>query len=551
MEQVRKVVPEVEPGRANLRSYWKVFWRKKFYLVVPLVLSSAIAVAGVRRLTPIYESRTMIAIEDKNILAPTMERFVQPSTDNRDQLRTQRYRAMIETRVKSSDFLRLIVEDLGIDRSPEVRRRVSSAMGQEMQGIPLDDLVMRYLVGVLKKKIDVQNPMGDFFTVGVNDSDPATAFVLAGKIAEKFIEVTRQDQIQGVRQAGAFSDEQLAIYKDKLDASEKELSRVKREMASAEVESNPVDAANIHYAQALKQTAKAEADRSVIAYRRVRERLLGLTSLVPTSDRITQDETIRTLESNLAGYGEEKLLRDLTGGEQTEMPVDRYESAAAALRARIAQLVGIEYASASAELHPLIIEYYYQRALSEYFASVDRKLQSYLDQYANSYARRPALEREYNRLAQEVETSRAIYKVFLDSKTSARVTEAVQSTNLGLSMTIIERAEKPLQPVRPEPLKIILISVIFGVACGIGAILITEYLDDSFRSVDEVERELKVPVLGTVPKMVEGFSWERRRRGIVILSWLVGIVLFAAIMSASLFLRELSEIEQPRCRARR
>ena len=536
MDQVRKVVPEAEPSRINLHAYWKVFWRKKFYLVVPLVLSTAIAVTGARRLTPIYESRTMIAIEDKNILGPTMDRFVQPSADHRDQLRNQRYRAMIETRLKSNDFLRLVIEDLGIQRSSDVQRYMATVESKSRGDIPLDELVMRRLVGTLKKKIEVQNPTGGFFTVGVYDTDPATAFVLAGKVAEKFIEVTRQDQIQGVRQAGAFSDEQLAIYKDKLDASEKELSRVRRELASAEVANNPVNETNIHYAQALRQTVKANADRSDIAFRRVRERLLGLTSLVPTSDRITGDESIRAIENRLVGYGEEKLLRDLTGSSQAEMPVAQFDDATAALRNRITELVQVEYGAISPDIHPLIIEYYYQRSLNDYYASVDRKLRGYLDQYSNSYERRPALERESSRLAQEVETNRAIYKAFLDSKTSARVTEAVQSTNLGLSMTIIERAEKPIEPVKPDPIKIILLAVLFGAACGIGAILITEYLDDSFRSIDEVERELKVPVLGTVPKMAEGFSWEKRQRGVVVVSWFVGIVLFVGVMSGALYL---------------
>lgn len=535
MEQVRKVVPASEPSRVNVHAYWKVFWRKKFYLLVPLVLSTSIAIPGVGRLTPIYVSRSMIAIEDKNVLSPTMEQFVQ-TTDNRDQLRNQRYRAMIETRVRSNDFLRLIVADLGIQRSPQVQRYVAEAASQKDPGVPIDELVLRRLVGMLKRKIEVQNPTGGFYTLGVYDTDPSTAYVLAGKIAEKFIEVTRQDQIQGVRQAGAFSDEQLAIYKDKLDASEKELSRVRRELASAEAANNPVSALNIHYAEALKQTTRANADRSGIALRRVRERLLGLTSLVPTSDRIAGDEAVRAIESRLVGYGEEKLLRDLAGGSQPEMPVTQWDDATAALRSRIIDLVQSEYAGASAELHPLIIEYYYQRSLNDYHEAVDRKLQSYLDRYASSYERRPAIEREASRLAQEVETNRAIYKAFLESKTSARVTEAVQSTNLGLSMTIIERAEKPLEPVRPDPIKIIMLAVLFGLACGIGAILITEYLDDSFRSIEEVERELAMPVLGTVPKMAEGFSWERRQRGMAIVSWFVGIVLFVGIVSGAIFL---------------
>lgn len=536
MEQVRKTVPEEEQNRINLQAYWKVFWRKKFYLIVPLVLSTAIAVVGVRRLTPIYESHTMLQIEDKNVLAPTMERYVQTNGDNRDQLRNQRYRAMIETRVTSNDFLRLIVEDLGLQRAEEARRSVAPAPGGAGSAIPVDELVMRHLVGVLKKKIVVQNPTGGFFTVGVFDTDPGTAFVLADKVAEKFIEVTRQDQILGVREAGAFSDEQLAIYKEKLDASEKELARVRREMAATEVVNNPVNAENIHYAQALKQTTRAEAERASIALRRVRERVLSLAGVVPTSDRIVQDETVRNCESKLTAYGEEKLLRDLQGADAPAMPPDQFNEATAALRGRLTELVPAEYPAAARDTHPLIIEYYYQRSLSDYYSFVDGRLQSFLDQYSRSYDRKPALEREFNRLTQEVEANRGIYKAFLESKTSARISEAVQSTNLGLSMTIIERAERPITPVQPDPIKIVLLAVIFGLVCGIGAILITEYLDDSFRGIEEVERTMKLSVLGTVPKMAEGFTWERRRRGIVIAGWIAGIVLFVALMSGALFL---------------
>ena len=113
MENIKKMTPDEEAGRINLQSYWKIFWRKKYYFLVPLVLSAVIAAVGVRRLTPIYESHTMLAIEDKNILSPTMERYV-PASEDRSQMRNQQFRAMIETRVTSNDFLRLIVVEIEI-----------------------------------------------------------------------------------------------------------------------------------------------------------------------------------------------------------------------------------------------------------------------------------------------------------------------------------------------------------------------------------------------------------------------------------------------------
>lgn len=534
MENVKRVTPDEEQGRINLHAYWKVFWRKKFYLVVPLVLSAIIAFFGVRYLTPIYESHTMLSIEDKNVLTPTIERYV-PEAETRSQTRDQQFRSMIETRVKSNDFLKLVVEELGLQRSDQIHRYIERVSGSDRRQVPIDDLVMRHLVGLLKKKIAVDSPMSGFFTIGVFDTDPGTAYVLAEHITESFISVTRRDQIQGIRQAGAFSDEQLAIYKEKLESSEKDLALIKREMADSEVEHNPVNSANVNFARALKQTSGADADRSGIALKRVRDKLVQLLNVVPSSDKITSDETVRNCENKIVAYGEEKLLRDLTGPQQASRPPDVFNDATATLRSRIDDLVRVEYRTIPPDVLPLVVEYFYQRSLNDYYSFIDRKLQAYVDQYAKNYEMRPGLEREFSRLTQEVEMNQASYKAFLESKTSARISEAVQTTNLGLSMNIIERAQKPLTPVKPNPLMIIVAAVLFGGACGLAAIIVTEYMDDSFRSIDEVERVLKTPVLGTVPKMAIDFTWEKKRRGVMIAAWLVGMALFVAIMSGALY----------------
>lgn len=539
MENARKMISDESASKISFQAYWKIFWRKKFYFIIPLVLSAAVSIVGVRHLTPIYESITMLSIEDKYAFTPTMERYV-PAGSDQNQTRNQQFKSMVETRVKSNDFLRLVAEDLGLQRLEQVRRFVESTELKDRGELSIDELVMRNLVSLLKKKIDVKNPNPGFFTIGISDTDPSTAYILAEKVSQKFIDVTRQDQIQGIRQAGAFSDEQLAIYKEKLETSEKELERVKHELAESGVENNPVNTTNFTYAQVLKQTMDAEMDRNGIALKRVRDKLVQLLNLVPSSDKINTDATVRNCENKLVAFGEEKLLRDLSRNlsfdQQNPMLPDEFKTVTGELRNRIVTIVQAEYRNLTADVYPLIVEYYYQRSLGDYYALLNRRLGGYMNQFSLSYERKPSLERELNGLTQEVETNRAIYKAFVESRTSARISEAAQTTNLGLSMNIIERAEKPLAPVKPDPLAIIIVAILFGAACGLGAILLTEYLDDSFKSVEEVERVLKTPVLGTVPKMETGFAWEKERRGIMIVSWIVGVVLFVVVMSGALYL---------------
>ncbi len=533
VENVRKHVPD-EDEKIDLQVYWKIFWRKKLYLMIPVVLSLMIAVFGVRYLTPLYESSTLVSVEEQNIFSQTMGRYI-TQVEDRQRSRDRQYRAMIETRVKSREFLEAIIMDLELNKSFNIRREIENSRNNP-SGLSVDERVVRRLVALLRDKIRVDNTISGLYTISALDSDPGTSHKLASKVAEKYIDVTQQDKLQGLRQAGAFSDEQLAIYKEKLETSEKELSRLKRELSETEIETNPVNAVNLHTAEARRTTFQTEAEKNRIDLGRIRERLISIFGMVPTTDRISSDQTIGNTENRLIAHGEERLLAVISGELESDSPDDSVELIWEELRTRVSEIVMEEYQEFSTDLRPLITEYFFQRHKVDYYASLERKLQGYIDRHRENISRRPQLLREENRLNHEVETNRAIYQAFIESKTSAQISEAVQNTNLGVRVSIIEQAERPFIPVKPNKLKIIIIAVIFGAACGISAILVTEYADDSFRTIEEVQRIIKVPVLGTVPKTVAHFAWERQKRGKMIVAWVIGIFLIVSIVSGALYM---------------
>jgi len=534
VENIKSIVPEDEQSRINLYEYWKIFWKKKYYIFMPVIIAIVISYFGVKFLTPIYESTTLLSIEDKNILSQTVGKYIS-SVEERSRLRNRQYRAMIETKIKSRPFLEALIKEMGLDKSEKLRNMIENSRTGSTGGLSIEERIIRHLVESLREKIRVDSPMPGFFKISVYDTDPTTSYVLAKKVSEKFIESTRQAQIEGIRQAGAFSDEQLAIYKEKLEASEKELARIKKEMMESDVESNPVNSANIHYSEALRRSIAAKIERNEIALKRVRKKLVAVFGLVPSTDRVSGDESVKNSEKRLIAYSEESLLNELREGR--DIPDDaEFKQITEDLRQRIMDIVQSEYGKFSPEIHSLITEYFYQQYILDSLKFQKRKLDGYIEQFKKNLARRPFLEREFNRVSHEVETNRAIYQAFLESKTSAQISEAVQSTNLGLRINIIEQPEKPLTPVKPNKIKIILLALIFAGACGLGAIVVTEYLDDSFRSIVEVERMLKLPVLGTVPKMASGFEWEKKRRGKLILFWIIGIVLFSLLLTGSLYI---------------
>lgn len=533
MENVRKFVPDSEEQKIDMHMYWKVFWRKKFYIIVPLLLSLVIAVLGVRQLTPVYESSTLVSAEEQNILAGTMSRYVTP-VENRRQDQNRRFQAMIETRVMSREFLESVIMDLGLLRSYKLK---TSASGNgEVEGLSEEELKIRILTGTLRKKIGVRMTMPGFFSISILDSDPGTAHVLASKVSDKYIEVTQQAKLQGLRQAGAFSDEQLAIYKEKLEDAEREFDQVRRELATTSAGTNPINVTNVHVAEARVKSLGAQVGRNEMDLNRVRERLSTVFGMIPSTERIATDEALTNIERQILADTEEGILQDLSGNEEMVRDLTHYEALWEELRARVSEIVHDEYSEIVSDVKPLITEYFFQRKQTSFLRSIERRLGGFVKQYRENISRQPQLEREASTLAHEVETNQAIYDAFLESKTFAQINEAIQSTNLGVRISVIEKAERPINPVKPDKLKIIVIAAMFGMVCGFGSILVTEYMDDSFRTVDEVQRILKLPVLGTIPKTISRFAWERKKRGRMILIWTIGILLFITLVSGAMFI---------------
>ncbi len=82
---------------------------------------------------------------------------------------------------------------------------------------------------------------------------------------------------------------------------------------------------------------------------------------------------------------------------------------------------------------------------------------------------------------------------------SEQVSEVSPSAN-AVTATVWERAELPDEPVSPDPVRDGLLALAVGVMLGIVLAFLLEYLDDSWRSPEEVEQISGVPTFGIIPE---------------------------------------------------
>ncbi|WP_415299040.1 YveK family protein [Clostridium perfringens] len=67
------------------------------------------------------------------------------------------------------------------------------------------------------------------------------------------------------------------------------------------------------------------------------------------------------------------------------------------------------------------------------------------------------------------------------------------------NVQVIQKPQLPERPVSPNKKLNILIAFVLGLIVGVGVVLLLEYLDNTFKSREELENTLNLPIIGTIP----------------------------------------------------
>ncbi|WP_195265445.1 Wzz/FepE/Etk N-terminal domain-containing protein [Clostridium sp. 1001275B_160808_H3] len=71
------------------------------------------------------------------------------------------------------------------------------------------------------------------------------------------------------------------------------------------------------------------------------------------------------------------------------------------------------------------------------------------------------------------------------------------------NIKVIEEVQLPENPVSPNKKMNIAIAFLLGLMVSVGLAFLLEFLDNTFKTKDQLERELDIPVLGAIPTVKE------------------------------------------------
>jgi uncharacterized protein involved in exopolysaccharide biosynthesis len=507
--------PQESGSGFDFQEYLRTLWRKKYFILVPVVLSVCVAVIGVRFIPPVYESFALVRMEDKNYLSGDMAKLL-PAQEHREVVDKETL-ARMEAQVHSSFLIDDLIARLGVAENPQLVAAANEDRESRFPDMSTDELVRRTLQEILIKKIKVTLAGPGIFKIACYDNRPETSYMLADAVTDLFVETQLKKQLRGLQIASEFSDEQLALYKERLERSEQELENTRNRLTALALRGNPVGETSKEYAEEFggesnlryAETLKSELDVTVAelgnTVNRLQERLVGLLGEIPKGEPVWQDSEIRTIEASITSHRETQLLLELGAKGVTTTDLENKQTVinqtVQQLQHQLTLVVDAKYPQIRPEYRPLVVEYFYQIALWRSFEKKRARLESYISDFKEKIDAAPRLEAEVEKLKAQVDADRDLYNSFLRARSASQVSEGVQSTDLGITTEVVEKPVRPFFPVRPNRRDIVLLALIFGASFGLAGLLISEYTDTSFRTVQEIETKLGLRVLGTIPQV--------------------------------------------------
>ena len=324
------------------------------------------------------------------------------------------------------------------------------------------------------------DPIGgsNVIEIAFTGGDPEWAREYVARLTQAYIE--RQAQMQRESDAEAFFVKQSELLRQKLSDSEAAL-RAQREKAGtlAGQQAEVHDRLNEFTAELARvKIARAEQDERV-AY------LVQALSANRQSGKVATPELL-ALEAKRA-----EMVGRYRPDSQRVRDIDRQ---ILALRTAIGGYDAITNPSDPAQSTDLVGA----RAALAALRGKEEALSRERDEFRRQAELLDSQSFDLARLERQVKLDEEAYLSYVRTAEESRLSNALEQSKM-LRLAIIEPATVPMVPVSPKKGRILLFAIVGGLAVGVGAAFVRDYLNRTVRTPAEVRRIAELEVLAALP----------------------------------------------------
>jgi len=460
-----------ETQEVHLRDYLRVL-RKYRLTILLFVLVTVLTVAVVSlRLPKQYEAVVRLAIDQQNLSTLEKENTVPMDFWGfQDYLRTQ-------ARVLQSDTLAAqTIRTLRLDRDPDFTgdtvKEAASASAVPYER-PLDPAreseLIRTFLGNLRV---VPVPNSWLVEVRFYNGNPVLATRVANAHANNFIEHNFRTRYESTMKASEWLSDQLRGLRAKVEKADEELLDFERRYNLVSID-----------------------DRQNVLTQRLSD--LNHELSVVEADRVARESRYRQGESGEDASLLQDPLVDKLGETLADLRTQHAESRPQfgpqhPRMLRLEEQIADVEAQIAAQQRAILA-----KLRSDYEASLKREklLRGLVEQQKGEVNQLNQRLIQYNILKREATSNKQLYEGLLQQLNEAGISAGLHSSNI----RVVDVARVPLQPHSPDVLLNVFLALCLSVPVGIALAFFREYLDNSIKTPDEVERYSTLPTLAMVP----------------------------------------------------
>ncbi len=538
-----------EHDNSQFLDYWRAI-RKRLWLVIGIaVLFTTLTAIYMARRPDIYQAKSTVQIgnEQANPDLVTSSRRLPALNSDPAYFNTQLQL------LTSDSLLRRVVKDLSLDSSKEFQkdkdensvsplRSMLKAVGlastaakknedaSEMAVLNSSSVVsseeiaeavrLAPYVEILKKNLsiepvrEVRSSYKDTQLIDIyfRNNNPELAAVIVNGIAGTFSKQNQEKRTGTSRKNNEFLDERIANLQTEIQAGEVRLVRLSGEAGILKPEDGQtivlqrLSGLNKQLLEAENQRKNAEAE-----FRAVESSPDRLKARV--EEQMAQFLTVRENEISKLVNDNQKQISDLKV-VRSRLAVEYQETAP--------EIIEIDKQIQTREDEIAKVRETNQKALDEFRTRTAKVIIDNLrTRFIQAKAQEDKIKADFDvqkseargedqsaitirLLQQDIDTKKGFLKDLTEQQNSNIIVSTGTDNNIG----VVEIAIPPETPISPRRLSTVLAALLLSTLFGAGLALILEYLDDTIRNTEEVEKYLGLPALAAIPTID---STQRRR----------------------------------------
>jgi polysaccharide chain length determinant protein (PEP-CTERM system associated) len=337
---------------------------------------------------------------------------------------------------------------------------------------------------------------GSTFSITYTGENPYVVQQVTNKLASLFIDENlkvREEQAEGTAE---FLESELERVKKKLEEQEGQLRAFKQKYMGelpSQLDANlrTLDRLQMEKIALDEQLRKAKESFELMS----QIDLFGLGEIEGIPAEGPGDARLQALKGRLAdllrtykeNYPDVVVLKREIAQLEAEIERKRAEEPPKSLTrepvVEVQKAPETEFSSTIASLRQRIDE-------------VTKEIRRYQERVDNTFLR----EQQLAVILRDYDTISKTYQGLLDKRQNARIAENLERRQKGEIFRILDPAELPERPFKPNRRLLIALGCLLGLGSGIGLALVREQLDPSIRSeTDLVQATTGIPLLSVIP----------------------------------------------------